>query len=251
MNILLTVAYEGTNYCGWQRQANGVSVQQRLEDTLAALTGVSVRLTGASRTDAGVHALGQRAGFKIEELKIPVEKLPRVINARLPGDIAVCKAEYVPDTFNARYDAKRKTYRYVYNNAQYPNPLLRNFSWHVPQRLDIVKMEHAAQCLIGRHDFTAFCASHGSARSHVREIYAADIKEEPDLVTLTVTGSGFLYNMVRIIAGTLMYVGTGKLMPFSSQPALWDVEKALRSRDRTLAGKTAPPQGLVLLEVTY
>jgi len=245
MQILLTVAYDGTNYAGWQRQQNAVAVQQKLEEALSALLGKPITTRAASRTDAGVHALGQCAAFFAENMRIPMDKLPGVLNGYLPGDIAVSAAEAVHVNFNPRLDAKYKTYSYQLYNAPTPNPLLARHSVHIHRPLDFDAMKHALPALIGRHDFAAFMATGSSAMTTIREIYALDITNHPNgLVNLTVTGNGFLYNMVRIIAGTLLYVGQGKLMP-SHIPGI------ILARDRTRAGKTMPPQGLTLLEVGY
>ena len=274
MQILLTVAYDGTAYAGWQRQQNAIAVQQRLEEALSALLNRPVTTKAASRTDAGVHALGQRVAFFAEDLRIPVDKLPYVLSGYLPADISVTAAQPVADGFNPRFDAVFKTYAYNMYCATSPNPLLRRYSAYVSQPLDIKAMEKAAGMFVGRHDFAAFQATGSSAKTTVREVYecsvtnarttfmdnavlhgerifphriSQDIQRQehaPGLVTLTVTGNGFLYNMVRIIAGTLLYAGLGKIPP----DAIPDI---IYSRDRTKAGKTMPPEGLTLLEVGY
>ncbi|MCL2603659.1 MAG: tRNA pseudouridine synthase A [Defluviitaleaceae bacterium] len=284
MRILLTLAYDGTNYCGWQRQINGPSVQQTLEEALAVLLNRDindVKTIAASRTDAGVHALGQRAVFDIDELKIPLDKFPQVLNGLLPSDISVTSAQFVPKSFNPRFAAKYKTYAYHINNAPIPNPLLRRYSAFVPQPLDIEAMQKAARNFIGRHDFTSFCAAGGSAKTTVREVYQCGVRfprpygkktflgDEVEIspgekiffgdevkaspgekyfpcgpVKIIITGNGFLYNMVRIIAGTLVYVGLGKI-PHGAIPEI------ITAKDRTKAGKTMPPEGLVLEEVGY
>jgi tRNA pseudouridine38-40 synthase len=241
---LLTVAYDGTDYCGWQRQINGISVQQRLEEALEALLGHGVKTTAASRTDAGVHALGQRVAFDGGTLKIPLDKLPQVLNGLLPPDISVGKAETVADDFSPRFAAKCKTYTYRLCNASAPNPLQRRYSAFVPRTLGIPAMQKAAQAFVGRFDFASFCATGGSTKTTVREIHACEISCENAVVLITVTGNGFLYNMVRIIAGTLVYVGLGKLSPDS-------IKGIIAAKDRTLAGKTMPPEGLTLLDVVY
>ncbi|MCL2204593.1 MAG: tRNA pseudouridine(38-40) synthase TruA [Defluviitaleaceae bacterium] len=244
MHILLTLAYDGTRYVGWQRQINGISVQQRLEEALAALLGHAVKTTASSRTDAGVHALGQRAAFHTQDMRIPLAKLPRVLNALLPTDISVSHAETVPDGFSPRFAAKYKTYIYHIHNAPVPNPLLRRYNAFIPHPLNRPAMEKAAPYFIGRHDFTSFCAAGGSAKTTVREIYACAVSADADSLALTVTGNGFLYNMVRIIAGTLVYAGLGKISPDS-------IPHILAAKNRSHAGKTLPPEGLVLAEVSY
>jgi len=245
MQILLTLAYDGTIYAGWQRQQNAIAVQQKLEEALSALLNKPITTKAASRTDAGVHALGQRAAFFVDSLRIPLDKLPQVVNGYLPKDIVVTAAELVPEGFNPRFDAVYKTYSYAMYNAQGPNPLLARYSVFVPRLLDVEAMKNASSMLIGRHDFGAFMATGSSAKTTVREIYGLDIvREATGLVTITVTGNGFLYNMVRIIAGTLLYVGLGKLPDYC-------IPDIILSRDRTKAGKTMPPEGLTLLEVGY
>jgi len=214
MQILLTVAYDGTFYAGWQRQNNAMTVQQRLEETISGILRRTIILRAASRTDAGVHALGQRAVFNGEGLLIPLEKLPEVINNNLPDDISVTECMTVPDGFNPRH-AAYKTYRYQIFNAPYPNPLLKRYATFVPQKLDTDAMKKAAPYFLGRHDFKSFCASGNGTESNnkVREIYDCHISQCNDLITLTVTGNGFLYNMVRILAGTVFYAGLKKIKP--------------------------------------
>jgi tRNA pseudouridine38-40 synthase len=250
MQVLLTAAYDGTGYAGWQRQKNGLAVQQAMEDVLSGLLNEKIVLRAASRTDAGVHALGQRAAFKTDCLKIPLNKLPAVLNGLLPGDISVTAAEEAPDVFNPRH-AENKTYRYQIDNATYPNPLISRYSAFVSQALDIEKMRDAAVFFIGKHDFKAFQASSNEndlsyEKSSVREIYECKIEmdEVSRLITLIVTGNGFLYNMVRIVAGTVLYAGLGKIEPDG-------VPDIILSKDRTRAGKTMPPEGLILMEVRY
>lgn len=239
LQILLTVSYDGTAYAGWQRQNNAIAVQQRLEEALSSLLGENITTKAASRTDAGVHALGQRAVFFVAKINIPLEKLPQIINGFLPKDIAVTAAEAVSDDFNPRFDAKFKTYTYKIHNT--PNPLINRYSAFVSRHLDIDAMKTAARDFIGFHDFAAFMATGSSAKTTTREIYDCTVSDD---VTISVTGSGFLYNMVRIIAGTLMYVGLGKL-PMDAVPGI------ILSHDRTRAGKTMPPEGLTLMEVGY
>ena len=209
---LLTLSYDGTAYCGWQRQENGVTVQEKLEDALLSALHVRTPATGASRTDAGVHALGQRAHFDADT-SIPPEKLPFVLNRFLPDDIRVLEGARVPDTFHARFDAKRKAYTYRIHNAQQASALLRNVTAHVPAKLDVKAMDGAARALLGMHDFSAFQASGGTAKTTVRTIEAISVSRLDDEVTLRVFGNAFLYNMVRIIAGTLIDIGHGRLSP--------------------------------------
>jgi len=247
MNILLTVAYDGTNYAGWQRQDNAIAVQQKLEEALTKALGQPIKVAGASRTDAGVHALGQRAAFTVDQVPIPIEKLPQVINSHLPEDIAVQAAQLARNDFNPRFDAKAKTYCYQMHSTTYRNPLLSRYSAFVPYAaLDVEKMAQAAAYFVGTHDFTAFCAAGSSAKTMVRTIFFCEIAQEKEnsLIKMTINGDGFLYNMVRIIAGTVLYVGMGKLQPE-------DIPAIIAAKDRVKAGKTMPPEGLALVEVMY
>ena len=240
---LLTVAYDGTAYCGWQAQKNGPSVQDTLEAALSRLLGTFTRVTGASRTDAGVHARGQRAHFDAET-GIPAEKMPFALNTMLPPDVRVTEGLVVPDTLHARFSVERKTYTYRIHNAPHASALYRNLTAHVPVTLDDQLMHEAAQALVGTHDFAAFCAAGGSAKTTVRDISGISVRREDERVTLTVTGNAFLYNMVRIIAGTLIDVGHGKLPPDCLQTALTTL-------NRLDLGVTAPACGLELTEVSY
>ena len=240
---LLTVAYDGTAYCGWQAQKNGPSVQETLEAALSRLLGTFTRVTGASRTDAGVHAQGQRAHFDADT-GIPAEKLPFALNTMLPPDVRVTRGLLVPDTLHARFSVEQKTYTYRIHNAPHASALYRNLTAHVPLTLDDRLMHECAQVLTGEHDFAAFCAAGGSAKTTVRRISAIAVSRSGERVTLTVTGNAFLYNMVRIIAGTLIDIGHGRLAPDC-------MEKALRTLDRLDLGVTAPACGLELTEVRY
>ena len=267
MGILLMIAYDGTDYCGWQYQENGVSVFEVLEKAIERVvddhpadhpapaghpsTGGEFSLMGASRTDAGVHALGQKAhlileGSLKESFKVPLEKLPQVLNSVLPKDIAVTAACEVPDDFHPIWDAKSKTYLYRIYNQRHRNPLLWRYSAFVPDSFDVRAMQQACAYFVGEHDFAAFCAAGGSAKTSVREIYSLSVDSVSgnDVIEITVSGNGFLYNMVRIIAGTLVFVGLGKIKPD-------EIPEIILSRDRTKAGKTMPAKGLTLLEVCY
>ncbi len=241
--ILLTVSYDGTNYSGWQFQENGPSIQEALEKALEKGTGAFTRVTGASRTDAGVHALAQRAHFDTAS-PIPAEKFPFVLNRYLPPDIRVTAALRVPDDFHARFNAAGKLYTYRIWNARHASALLRCLTAHVPVRLAEGAMQAAAAQLIGTHDFAAFAAAGGSAKTTVRTIDFADVRREEDMVTLCVHGNAFLYNMVRIIAGALIGVGQGKL------PADC-IATAIRTGSRLDLGVTAPACGLELTRVEY
>ncbi|MBR6525317.1 MAG: tRNA pseudouridine(38-40) synthase TruA [Clostridia bacterium] len=240
MRILLTVAYRGTNYSGWQWQENGPSIQQELEKALEKALGKFVRVTGASRTDAGVHALCQRAQFDTD-MKIPPERYPFVLNRHLPPDIRVINGQQVDDLFHARFMAEKKIYTYRIHNAPVASAIRYDTTAHVPVHLDERKMHDAVQCIVGTHDFAAFVASGGSQKTTVRTLYSASVTREGEEITFTVCGNAFLYNMVRIIAGTLIYIGQGKLPPECLQ-------QALETGSRLDLGITAPAQGL---ELTY
>lgn len=243
MNVLLTLSYDGTNYFGWQRQKNQISVQQRLEEALSALLKKNVEVRGASRTDTKVHALGQAALFKTET-SIPIEKFPYALNSFLPDDIVVSDARIVSDTFHPQYSVLKKTYQYKILNSEFKNPKLRNYSEFVRQFLDIDKMREACEYFIGTYDFRAFCASGSTAKTTVRTVFEMSVSKTDDIIDIEVTGNGFLYNMVRIIAGTLIYVGIGKFQPCF-------VKEIIESKDRTLAGKTAGASGLTLMKIYY
>lgn len=243
MNLKLTIKYDGTEYHGWQRQPNGITVQQVLEETLEKVLKTKVVVTGCSRTDAGVHAKMHVSSFRAET-SIPVNKLPLVLNQFLPPDIRAAACEIVPDDFNARYHTKEKTYRYRILNCEHNDPFLSRFVWHYPIELDVEKMKKAAEYMVGEKDFTAFMASGSSAKTTIRNLKRVEVEKEGDVITISATANGFLYNMVRIIVGTLVYVGNGKLTQE-------EVKTILEEKDRRLGGVTAPPQGLMLEEVVY
>ena len=243
MRVLLTVEYDGTAYAGWQRQANAPTVQQAVEDALARLTGARVTLFGASRTDAGVHALGQRAHFDTQS-RIPPEKYAYALNTMLPRDVRVRSSEQVPPEFHARFSARGKRYRYQLYCAPHAGALNRNTHAHVIYPLDAPLMRRELLALPGEHDFAAFAASASCVRDTVRTIYRASFEGDGPEYTLFVEGNGFLYNMVRIIAGTLIDVGAGRLAPGA-------FARALASKSRLDLGVTAPAHGLTLMEVFY
>ena len=243
MRLLLTVSYDGTNYVGWQYQENGPSIQQALEDALEKALGRFSRVTGASRTDAGVHALGQRAHVDVCA-SIPPEKYPFVLNRYLPEDIRVTETRQVQDDFHARFMAAGKMYTYRIHNAPHASAILRNCTAHVPVTLDIEAMRHCPGALIGTHDFAAFAAAGGQAKTTVRTIDFFDIARNGEEITLRVHGNGFLYNMVRIIAGTLIDVGHGRL-------DVGCMARAIESKNRLDLGVTAPACGLELTRVEY
>lgn len=242
-NIQLIIEYDGSNYCGWQKQNNAISIQQRIEEAIEYITSEKVNITGAGRTDAGVHAYRQSANFYTQS-NIPIDKLPQALNSALPEDIAVIKAYEREKNFHSRYDAKEKTYIYKIYNRRIPSPFYAKYAYHYPVDIDINKMIQASKHIIGEHDFTSFMATGGQTKSAVRNVYDININKENDIITLSVRGNGFLYNMVRIISGTLLYAGIGKIEPE-------DIEMIIKSKDRTLAGTTLPACGLYLKDIVY
>ena len=239
----LIVEYDGTDYCGWQRQINGPSVQQTLEETLSKLTGETIAVTGSSRTDAGVHAMGLCAHFD-SATRLPPEKIAFALNTMLPPDIRVRESGLASEGFHARYAACGKVYRYRFFNSRHDCAIGRQYAAHVPLPLDVALMNEEAQALCGTHDFEAFAASGSVVKSTVRTIYRVQVRRMGESVELLVLGDGFLYNMVRIIAGTLMEVGTGKRAPGA-------IAKAIETHDRLALGQTAPAKGLTLMRVLY
>ena len=241
--ILLTVEYDGTNYAGWQRQLNGLAVQQVLEEALQKATKERIVVTGASRTDAGVHALGQAVHFDTES-RIPPEKYPFVLNTMLPRDVRVHTGREVPEGFHARFMTCGKRYTYRIVNSRHASAIRRNTHVHVPLPLDLAPMQEAAKLLLGTHDYAAFQAAGGTAKTTIRTITSAELTQLGDEIILTVEGDAFLYNMVRIIAGTLIEIGLGRrtVNAFS---------EAYATLDRLSLGVTAPPQGLELTKVYY
>ena len=243
-NIKLIIEYDGKEFNGWQKQPNKLNIQGTIEQAIKQVTGEEVDLTASGRTDAGVHAFGQVANFKTNS-SIPTDKIAIAINTKLKRSIRILSAEEVDERFHSRLSCKRKTYRYVINNSEFSSAIYRNLETHIPQKLDIEKMQEASKYFIGEHDFKAFKASGTSSKSSVRTIYKLDVKQMPqNRIYIEVTGNGFLYNMVRIISGTLVDVGIGKIKPE-------EIEKIIKSKDRSQAGKTLPPNGLYLLNVEY
>lgn len=245
MNIQLTVAYDGTEYCGFQRQRPGrrSSIQEQLEKALAQLLGQAVRVAGAGRTDAGVHAERQAVGFKAVT-RMPVDRLPYAVNRLLPPDIVVIGAREVDEGFHARFSARSKVYRYTLWRDRFPSPFWRRYAWHWPGDLDERAMALAAAALTGRRDFAAMGGSGRPVRDAVRTVFRFDIEARLPFLFLRVEADGFLYKMVRNMVGTLVEVGRGR----------WDpgrVEAILASGDRRQAGPTAPAHGLCLEEVNY
>jgi len=243
MNVKIVLEYDGTRYHGWQRQKNGLSIQEVLEKAISSITGEKINVIGAGRTDAGVHALGQVANFTTNT-RIPIEKLPYAINSKLPEDIVVKDAQIVPESFHATKSAKGKIYVYSILNSSFPSPLLRFYSYFFPLELNLEAMKRAAGYFIGVHDFSSFRASGSEVKTSVREIRRLEVNKNQELVTIEIEANGFLYNMARIIAGTLLDVGISKLDPR-------EIPDIIKSRDRNKAGRTLPPQGLCLKEVIY
>ena len=241
--IKLTVAYDGTDYCGWQIQKNGITVEEVLNRALSRLTGEEITVVGASRTDAGVHARGNVAVFDTDT-RIPAERIVYAVNALLPEDVVVVRSEEVPAGWHPRKCVSVKTYEYRILNKEFPDPDRRRDTYFVSFSLDIERMRRAAEYLKGEHDFKSFCSAQTAVETTVRTIYDLDIKKEGEIITIRVRGNGFLYNMVRIIAGTLAGVGRGYFEPE-------DMERMLEAKDRTQAGVTAPPQGLTLVGIEY
>ena len=229
---------------GWQKQPNKLNIQGNIEQAIKNVTGENVELFASGRTDAGVHSFGQVANFKTESL-IPVEKIPIALNTNLKKSIRIIKAEEVDEKFHSRLSCKKKTYRYVINNSSCESAIYRNLETYIPNKLNINKMKEAAKYFEGEHDFKAFKASGTSSKSSVRTIYKLNILEkENDRIYIEITGNGFLYNMVRIISGTLVEVGMEKIKPE-------EIIEIIESKDRSKAGKTLPAHGLFLLNVEY
>jgi len=243
-NIRLVIQFDGTEFHGWQEQGALRTVQGVLTEAIERLTGMRLFVQSCSRTDAGVHAWAMPVNFHLDT-RLPLKAFTFGLNPLLPPDVRVVHADEMDSSFHARYDAVKKTYRYRVLCGKVALPLDRRFAWYVPAKLDLAAMRAAAECLVGEHDFSAFRASHCDAASPIRRLYRLDIAPERDeLCHIDVEGSGFLRNMVRILAGTLVAVGRGRW------PVEW-VASVLESRDRTLSGQTAPPHGLTLMEVAY
>ena len=242
-NIKLEIMYDGTNYHGFQRQKNGITIQECLENAIEKITGEVVTVYGCGRTDAGVHALCYTANFKTSTL-ISAEKLPFALNSQLNEDIRVFSAEDVPCDFHSRYCAVSKTYTYKIVNRPFMDVFLSRYSWFYPQKLDIEKMKKAAEHIVGKHDFAAFMAAGSPVSSTIREVKELKVSESDGVIDIEITADGFLYNMVRIITGTLVYAGCGKILPD-------DLPDIILSKDRVRAGVTAPPQGLKLKKSIY
>ncbi len=239
----MVVAYDGTNYCGWQVQPNGITIEEVLNRSLSNLLGEKIEVMGASRTDSGVHSLGNVAVFDTNT-RMPADKIAFALNQRLPEDIVVQGSCEVPSDWHPRYQESTKTYEYRILNRTFRMPTRRldTYFYHYP--LDVEQMSEAASYLVGTHDFASFCAANAQVKSTVRTIYSCTAQKENDIITIRVTGNGFLYNMVRIIAGTLIEVGAGKRRPV-------EIKDILAAENRDAAGPTAPAQGLTMMGIEY
>ena len=242
-NIKLTIEYDGKKFGGWQKQPNKLNIQGEIENAIKEITGEEVELNASGRTDAGVHAIGQVANFKTNS-NIEIGKFAIAINSKLKKSIVIKKAEEVDINFHARFNCKGKKYRYIINNSREGTAIYRDLECHIPQKLNIEKMQEGMKYFEGEHDFKGFRASGTSSKSTVRTIYKAEVKEEGERIIIELTGNGFMYNMVRIISGTIVEVGLGKIKPE-------EIQRIIKEKDRTKAGKTLPAHGLYLVEVYY
>ena len=241
---LLTVSYDGTAYAGWQRQENARSVQQVLEEALSRLLGEEYSTIGGGRTDAGVHALGQKALVREQVIRVPLPNLAAAVNTLLPDDVRVIHTEEVPDNFHPLRNPCVKTYIYSIINAPVMPPVYRHYAAFERRSLCFFSMGEAARHFVGTHDFAGFCSAGSSVATTTRTVSSLDLEKIDDLIKITITGTGFLYNMVRIIAGTLVDVGLLRVQPD-------DIPGIILSKNRTCAGKTLPAHGLMLCNIDY
>ena len=241
--VKLVVAYDGTNYCGWQVQPNGITIEGVLNRELSKLLKEDIVVIGASRTDSGVHSYGNVAVFDTNA-RMPAEKISYALNQRLPEDIVVQNSCEVPPDWHPRHCNSRKTYEYRILNREFPMPQRRLDTWFVYRKLNIPAMCEAARRFEGTHDFKSFCSVNTAVEDTTRTIYSCELEQQGDLLTIRVTGSGFLYNMVRIIAGTLLDIGQGRRDPM-------DIFTILEAKDRSAAGPTAPAHGLTLVKYEF
>ena len=241
--VMLTIAYDGTNYCGWQTQKNGLAVEEVINNTLSEMLGEDICVIGASRTDAGVHAMGNVAVFDTDS-RIPADKFSYALNQRLPDDIVIQSSCQVDDGFHPRHCNSTKTYEYKILNRRFPMPTERLYSHFLYYNLNIKKMQDAADYLVGTHDFKSFCSVNTQVKDTIRTIFSINVEKSDETVKIRVSGNGFLYNMVRIISGTLIQAGTGQINPE-------DVKTMLEAKDRNAAGPTAPARGLTLVGIKY
>ncbi|MCR5704654.1 MAG: tRNA pseudouridine(38-40) synthase TruA [Eubacterium sp.] len=241
--VRLLISYDGTNYCGWQIQINGVTVEEVLNKALTELLGEEIHVIGASRTDSGVHAYGNVAVFDTET-KIPSDKICFALNQRLPDDIRIQKSDEVPMDWHPRFQDSVKTYEYRILNRRFPDPMRRLYTHFVYMPLDVEKMKEACRYIVGEHDFASFCSAGSQVLSTVRTVYTLEVEKVGDEITIQISGNGFLYNMVRIIAGTLLKVGLGVYPPEH-------IKEIIEAKDRYAAGPKAPARGLSLMEIKY
>lgn len=241
--IKLIIAYDGTNYCGWQVQPNAITVEGIINKHLSELLNEDISVIGASRTDSGVHSLGNVAVFDTDT-RIPGEKIALALNQRLPEDIRVQNSEEVAPDFHPRYAESEKTYEYKILNRRIPDPTKRLYTNFVYVPLDVDAMKDATKYIVGEHDFASFCSAGSQVQSTVRTVYQLDVEKVDDVITIRIRGNGFLYNMVRIIAGTLIQVGMGVYPPEY-------VKEIIEAKDRSMAGPTAPAHGLTLVKIDY
>ncbi|KUP04820.1 tRNA pseudouridine synthase A [Bacillus coahuilensis p1.1.43] len=241
--IKCTVQYDGTWYAGYQVQPNSKTIQGEIEKVLEKIHGKPIRISASGRTDAGVHAIGQVFHFDTDT-KFPVEKWLPIFNSQLPNDIVVNHVEEVAGSFHSRFGSIEKEYQYKVYRGPHKSPFLIHHAYHVPHSLSVQKMEEASRYLLGTHDFTSFCSAKTEVEDKVRTIFTISMEEEENMLTFSLVGNGFLYNMVRIIIGVLIEVGQGKRAPI-------EVKEILEAKDRRAGGKTAPAQGLYLYRVKY
>ena len=241
--VRLIISYDGTNYCGWQVQINGITVEEVINKALTDLLGESIEVIGASRTDSGVHAIGNVAVFDTDT-KIPAEKISFALNQRLPNDIRIQKSDEVPADWHPRFQNSTKTYEYKILNRRFPDPLRRFYTHFVYMPLDVENMKMAATYIIGEHDFASFCSARSQVNSTIRTVYTLNVIKQEDEIIIRISGNGFLYNMVRIIVGTLLKVGLGVYPPEH-------VKEILEAKDRYAAGPKAPACGLTLIHIEY
>lgn len=243
MRVQLTVAYDGTNYHGWQLQPNGITIESVLNQALSDLLGEEITVIGASRTDAGVHSLGNVAVFDTNT-KIPAEKISYALNQRIPEDIVIQNSKEVASDFHPRHVKSSKTYEYRILNRRFKDPTRRKNTYFYHHPLNVQNMQKAASYFLGEHDFKSFCSAHTLTETTVRTIYMLEVGKEKDVITIRITGSGFLYNMVRIIAGTLILTGSGAILPE-------EIPQIIEKRDRSAAGPTAPARGLTMIGIEF
>lgn len=242
-NVMLIVEYEGTKFFGWQRQIGKRTVEEEIEKVIRNITNEKIKLIGSGRTDAKVHAIGQVANFKTKST-IPASRFKYILNTRLPEDIIIRESKEVSMDFHSRFSAKAKEYKYYIYNSKMPSAIYRNFTYHIIKDIDLNKMRIASKEFIGTHDFASFKGRRSLVKDTIRTIYNIEIKEEKDLIEISITGKSFLKHMVRIIIGTLLEVAYGNLNPE-------DIKEIIASKDRSKAKKTADPQGLFLMKVYY